>query len=406
MIDRINGYMARRFGVGTTAASFVRMHVWAVVFLIVLAQALPSHDAKIVVSRFRKNIAVQNVALGPNDARGFAKSPFGKDRFRIAWITGSEGHLIDKSYSEFVPNLVARNLPRIGGRRIGVDVYLINAMRVGDIYFSLLDAIESKPDMIVVSLNPAWALNPIATHQWTQLDSRAAVQLLSEPPSWPLAAKLLSPSDLAFGIGDKAFRPLRERSYYSRRIHNVVDDFGPLDRKGAAQAALAEKPTESQRILGMLTVDFWFTHRFHEPRAVGPVRWSQWIEKSNQGNSVLNRSILRAIAKELRDSGIPSYVYDAPVNSQWLATSKPLGAAVRGVEQQLERLRGNFTAPNILYQPITATRSLPPLVFRDVVHLKRAGPMGPYLARELCRLVAQVGDGTQCAPVRRGQFGG
>jgi hypothetical protein len=396
MIERINSYAARRFGVGTTAGSFVRIHVWALVFLVVLSLALPSQEV-ILANQFTRYVSSRALTLGTNDPRGFARSPFGKGRFRIAWITGSEGRYEHKNYQPFLASLVARPLRGINGRRIAVDVYLLDAMRIADIYFALLDAMESKPDMIVLSLNPLLALNPLATHQWKNLDSGAALQLLSKPPSWPLAAMLLSPADLAWGVADKAFRPLKDRNYYSDRIHRIVDDFGPLDRAGLPAASAAQKPTQYQRVLSGPTVNFWYQYRLHEPLAHrSPRQWAQWFDASNQGKSELNKIILRAIARELRDSKIPSFVYDAPVSGHLLRTSKALDAAVGGIERQLEDLRGSFTAPNILYQPVTATRLVPSLQFFDIMHLARAGAMGPYLAGELCRLVAQVGYRSNC----------
>ncbi len=391
MIERINGFAARRFGVGTTAGSFVRIHVWAVGFLVVLSLVLPAHAAQ-VATQFTKNPSVENLALDVNDPRGFARSPFGKVRFRIAWITGSEGDITDVNYREFLPSLITKQLAGINGRRIGVDAYVLDGMRAADDYFTLLDVIQSKPDMIVMSLNPTWITSPMAIHQSTQLDSRAAVQLLSKPTSWPLAAGLLSPSDLAWGLANSAFQPLENRQYYSNRIHKLFDDFGPLSRDGRAAALAVRKPDRSQLILGMLPVNFWFQYRLHEPRAWhSAIQWARWMERASQVNSGINKLILRAIATELRDSKIPSYVYDAPVNSQWLATNSEFAAAVGGVERHLEQFRSNFAARNIRYQPLSATRFVPPLAFHDVMHLRRAGPMGPYLAGELCQLISQVG---------------
>ena len=406
MIDRINAFATQRFGIGTTAGSFVRIHVWAIVFLVAVSLVWPSHKEYFVAKGVRGNLSVRNVALDPNYPRGFAPSPFGKDRFRIVWITGSEGHFRPKNQRLFLPIVVTKQLPMIDGRPLGVDMYFLSGIRIADIYFALLDAIKTKPDMIVVTLNPAWALNPISTHQWTQLDSPAAVQLLSKPSSWPLAASLFSPSDLAWGVVDKAFRPLKDRNYNSQRIHRIVDDFGPLDRNGLREASNAQKPTKSQRLSTMDTVGFWLQYRLHEPRDTQSLTWwAQMFEKSNEGRSALNKIILRAIAKELRDSKIPSLVYDAPVNNQWLARNKALDTAVSGVERQLEELRGSFTARNILFEPRTASRFLPPLQFRDMVHLKEAGAMGPYLVRALCRLVAQTGEASSCTP-SKGRFGG
>ncbi len=109
------------------------------------------------------------------------------------------------------------------------------------------------------------------------------------------------------------------------------------------------------------------------------------MHQSNEGRSGINKIILRAIAKALRESRLPSYVYDAPVNRVFLETSKPLDNEVRGIEHQLEQLQPSFSTPNIRYQPLTAGRFVSGLSFRrqDVIHMRRAEPLGPY-SQESC----------------------
>ena len=390
---------------GRRAGSFLRIHVWAVVFLVVISLVLPSHDPV----RRHTNNPVQTLTLGLSDQRAFDKSPFGKDRFRIAWIAGSEGeNFANGRKSGYVANLVVNELPQIAGRPIGVDMYFLPAMRQADIYFALLDAIASKPDMIVISLNPVWVLDPIATHQWAQLDAKAAKELVGQPTQWPLAASLLSPSDLAFGLAGAAFKPFRDRSYYSTKLQDLVKDLGPLDRSDLAQITKAQKPDRYQALLAVGSPQLLVSvPPARTDAATGPDAWAKWINHSNSGQNGLNKALMRAIAKELRKSKIPSYVYLAQINSGWLATSKPIQNAMGGVEKQLEDMKGDFNAPNIRFQPLNASRFAQPLAFLsgDPVHMRQAGPLGTYIAQQLCRLEAQTGQ-TDCASPNGGTGNG
>jgi hypothetical protein len=421
MIERINGFVARRFGgVGTTVGSFVRIHVWAIAFLVVISLVLPTRAGKLdsapgfpsQIPLFSSNASkiLQRLTLDGADQRAFRKSPFGKQRFRIAWIAGSEGAVYPPDHREgtYLAALAAKVLPKIDGRRVGIDLYAMPGIRLADIYFALLDAIKSKPDMIVIALNPVWVLNPVATHQWTQLDSKAANILIDKPPSWPLAASMLSPSDLVWGWASAHLKAVDDRASYSDDLQNLVKDLGPLDRSKLAEATKAQTPDRTQQVLSESTLAFWFEHRLHEPRASGPDSWAKWIAESNKGESALNDMLLRAIAQELRAAKIPSYVYLAQVNSGWLTTNNAVESAVGGVEHQLVDMRGSFASENILYQPITASRFVQPLVFRpgDPVHMQAAAAMGPYLAEQLCTLVAKTGHHANCPNVNGGAGNG
>ena len=293
---------------------------------------------------------------------------------------------------------MVRGIPEIDGRTVGVEVYSVAAMQPADAYFTLLHAIKTKPDMIVLSLNPVWTLDPIATHQWMQLDSNAARQILTKPNAWPIGAALLSPSDLMWSLASE-LEPFKDRSSYSDDIHSLVDDFGPLDRSDLTRAAATQRKDRYQQVLSTPAVGFWFTYRLHLGSFAHPARqWAQWIAQSNNGKHALNNMLLQATAKALRDSKIPSYVYLAQVSRTFLE-QRTFDRAIAGVERQLEQLRDDFTAPTILYQPKTATRFVRgQLIFRnaDPVHLKSAGAMGPYLAKQLCRLTFQVDLPTSC----------
>jgi hypothetical protein len=423
MIERINEFVARHArGVGTSARSFARIGGWTVLFLAFISILLPSREMTVAqvngpngkalagadgnalphvetfgVRRIEAKSPVQNLKLSDNDQRGFTRSPFGKQRFRIAWITGSEGGVFGPKGSEYLPSSVLAHIPEIAGRKPAVDLYFLVAMRNADIYFALLDALATKPDMIVLSLNPVFVLSPIAEHQWMQLDANAARQLLDKPASWPIAASLLSPSDLMWGLGSAALGPIRDRWYYGARIRGMFDDFGPLDRSGLLAASVAQKPDRYQAALNALPANFFLAHRAPTDSAGTPDYWAASLAVENDGQNGLNKTVLRAIGRELRDSKIPSYVYLAQVNNAFLKEA-PIREGLHGIEGQLADLRPEFAAPNILYQPTSIARFVAPQQFlrHDLVHLSQPGAFGPYVARQLCRLATQVGTKAVC----------
>ena len=67
-------------------------------------------------------------------------------------------------------------------------------------------------------------------------------------------------------------------------------------------------------------------------------------------------------------------------------------------DQSPTEILEGFTAPNIRYQPLNATRFVPPLEFvdNDLMHMTHADPMGPHLGSELCKLVHKVKDRAVC----------
>ena len=345
---------------------------------------------------------MQNLApLSLFDQRGFDKSSFGKDRYRIAWISGSEGEYFPPGKnSDYVANLVTKALPQIAGRPVGVDLYFLPAMRQADLYFALLDAIASKPDMIVMSLNPVWVLDPIATHEWTQLDAKAATQLIDRPAGWPIAASLLSPSDLMWGLAADAFetvpRPcvLQHQDPGRRRTTSAPSTARgwPWPRRAnRARTTRHSVPSASGSSTGSTS-----------PTAPVPRTGPRGSRSPTRETTRSTRCSSARPREALRDSKIPSYVYLAQVNSQWLATNPPIRKAVSGVEQQLADVRSDFSAGNIRFQPLNASRFVPGLVFQrgDVIHIQQPAAIGPYLADQLCRLARQTGQ-TGCNPTRK-----
>lgn len=412
-IERLAQLVTRRFGgVGTTRGSFFRIHAWAIAFLVAASALSPAHTGENRARLRYLGGGVQNLARAYGDQRAYVSSPYPrKQYFHIAWIQGSEGEVFRGELPvKAVAATVRDALPRIDGRPVVVDIYYFPGAFLGDEYLSLLDALAAKPDLVVFSLNPVWVLNPLAAHQWMPLDARAALELAGKPRDWPVAAAMFSPSDLGWGFAQSHLRPVAERTYWSTRIHDLVDKLGPLNRSKLTTATAAHKLTLTERVLHDHTYLFLFNRRLHLPagtaalltrRNMTPARWAQYMNVANEGHNQLNRLLLDAIARALKASGVPSYVYLSQIN--WLATDPAMGRTVSGIEHQLAGFQRAFTARNIRFQPKSASRFVAGMKFlpRDTVHLTATAGLGPYLARELCGLEAQLDKGATCTPIAR-----
>lgn len=411
MIDRINDSLARHFGgVGTTKASLIRIMVWLVVFLVLLSSFATTHDESDAARALRGPVQILNRPSA--DQRGFAPSPFGKREFHIAWIFSSEGYVAKGNGAplSMVAYDVQKSLPEIGGRKVVIDVYGFLGMGLGDLHLALMDALAAKPDLVLLSLNPVWAMNPVALHRVPELDARGAMAIAERPRDWPEGAALFSPSDLLWGLTQSKLTPVRERAYWSKEFHDLVDDLGPLDRSKLAEGALAHPPDETQKMLNTAAVTFWLKHRLGVLPDGGTARvekddWIRWINLSNRGDNQANARVLRAIGSELRESKIPSVVYLAQTNTTW-ASDPAFTEAVAGVEGQLRELAGSFRSRNILYEPRQMGRFVSGLVFSDAVHVTNPGTIGAHLATQVCSVLDRVGRGTGCRPLVGGSNGG
>ena len=165
------------------------------------------------------------VSLPLGDTRGFAPAaPPGS--YRIAWIGGSEILGVRPGHKSIIPGLVNDRIDSVDGKRTATDIYFLNAMRLGDELSALHRALASKPDLVVVSLNPVWVANDLAVQQWGYLDGLLARGSLWPPCGWPVAASLVSPGDVGWKGLSSLFGSIDDRLYWGTEL--TGEDRGPL----------------------------------------------------------------------------------------------------------------------------------------------------------------------------------
>lgn len=390
-----------RFGVTGSVASLVRIHLWIFVGLLAIAaiKPPPAHDQE--RSSYNLRIAssrVREIGADRNDWRGFHRSSADDSVFRIGWVGGSSLQSIGEGYYEFLPELVRERMPEIDGRPVDIDIYFLSGIRIFDEYVAVLDAIENDVDMLVVTLNPLWVFNDEAIQGWQNLNPTAAALLVDKPASWPLAAALLTPSDVLQGLTGGLFDATTDRWSYAAVVRDRLDGFTVLDRSVAPEP---DEPTELGRIAKMqVPVIFWGEQRDDRPPGLTPFEaQAALLESADPDGPTWNQHILGWMAAAIVDSKIPAFVYLAPVASESLAEPE-VDSAVAGIESHLGEYGDDFDAPSVRFDPLSIGRDLPPIQFNDLIHVGEAPALADYVAGLLCDFGEGQGLDPVCVPAQ------
>ena len=162
-----------------------------------------------------------------------------------------------------IPGLVNNRIGSVDGRRTTTDIYFLNAIRLADELAALKRALATKPDMVVISLNPVWVLNDLAVQQWSYLDGLIARGSLWPPSSWPVAASLVSPGDVGWRALSGVSDAVNDRLYWGTKLTEKTSKISFLDKvEGGKEPAL----TDLGELALRRPVDFWHEHYSAPPR--------------------------------------------------------------------------------------------------------------------------------------------
>ncbi len=393
----VKGFLDRYLGgAGRSLGSIVRiLAVAAVSFLLIGTMFFPDRHRTYEENNYNRvrGIASDDVARitsgGRSDLHGF-QPRVEDDSFRIAWVGGSSIQSVSETNYTFIPAEVARDLPTIDGREVTTDVYFLSGIRALDNYMAVLAAVEDEPDMIVVTINPAWVFNNTATRGWEELDPHAVQLLAADPQSASLFAPYLAPSDFVLGAASYASAPVRDRIRHSQAITDKLSGFTLLDR--TPSDAEPPPPDELAQIRAMnIPVAFWRKYRLAPvPDQTLGERQAQILLESDLDANSINRAVLDNMARITAESGIPTYVYVAPVNHEYLA-DPVVDTAVADIEAEIASHADRWSAPNQRFVPTNLSRFVEPFGFADLIHIQEPEAVSGYLTPELCEFLATTG---------------
>ena len=219
MADHLLARLKSLVGYVPSAWSLVRIACFAVLGLVLAGLVVPGHPGDASLSPYNRVKGAQRsqvVSLPLGDTRGFRPSDHPK-AFRIAWVGGSEMLGVKPGRAAVVPGLVNNRIKSVDGRRTRTDIYFLNALRLADELAAVERAVASKPDLLVISLNPVWVLNDLAVQQWGYLDGLLARGSVWPPSSWPVAASLVSPGDAGWKALSGVSAPVNDRLLLGHR---------------------------------------------------------------------------------------------------------------------------------------------------------------------------------------------
>lgn len=392
--DRLLGALAR-VGYAPTKWSVVRIPVFALAGLLLATLVLPARPGDLSADPY--NVAIpsrhaRNVSLPIGDARGFQPtSP--KRAYRVAWIGGSEMLGVDPQHRKFIPGMVGKRVGPVDGKPVSTDIYFLNAIRLTDELAAVQTAVESKPDLVVVSLNPVWALNDVAAQQWGYLDGGLARHSLWPPSSWPVAASLVSPGDLGWRVLSGLSRPVADRYDWGVDLLDKTSGLTVLDE--VADPPI-EEPSGLAKLAATRPVDFFFNQALpFDPSADLAETQTRILEREAMSTSSFNRQVLRQILATIRRAHVDAYLYMPPISPEIFAQPRAR-QALRWVRKELASATAGQTTDRVLLDPKGLQARVPEMWFKDIVHVYHPGPEADVIAKDICGLLVSRGKQPRC----------
>lgn len=408
MIRNVNDVTAlidRRFGAGLARpVSLLRTLVWVVVGIYLIGLLAPAPKAGLASIPYNKvalrHTSVRDLILDKNDARGWVQRRKDPSKFTIAWIGGSTIQTVRTYHHGFIPVDVTRRLPRINGKPVRVNMYLMEASRIYDLYAATAEALRSKPDMLVLDLNPIWLFNPNAIQSWPNFNPAVLGSLITDPGNWPLLAATDSPTDVALSAGGSHLGAVRNRWSYAEKLRSLVNNLSPKPKT-------IDPKVTPPRLTGVALVAsmqnayaFWNAYRLIPANTPVSKRYPAFMAQAKTDGSALNDSIVARTLQMIGKSRIPSVAYTSAVNPKELADPS-VDATLRRIESHLGAIAGHNSFPTLRVQSRSAVRYVTGLKFRDMVHTTFDPPIVDYLSGVICAQLKRSRPTSTCAPTPR-----
>lgn len=393
--DRLLARLRELVGFVPTRWSLVRIACITVGALVIVSQLIPYRPGNIGSSYYNTNLGTDHsrvVSLGLGDTRGF-KTPQHPHTFRIAWIGGSEVLGVNPKARSVIPGLVNDRIRSVDGRPARTDIYFLNAIRLGDELAALKKALSTKPDLVVVSLNPVWVLNDLAVQQWGYLNGDLVRGSLWPPSDWPVAASLVSPGDVGWRVLSRVSSAVRDRFDWGVQMTKKTSGLSFLHTvPGGKEPA----PKGLALLAQSRPVDFWQRHFDRPPKNATLIRTQLSIlTRELASKSDFNERILKEMFDSVRRAGVDTYFYMPAIAPQVYAD--PEGTRyINALEKRLAEVTKGLTNSRVHFDPHGLQDRVPPTKYEDIIHKLHPGPEVKVLTGDLCALLEQRGHRTDC----------
>lgn len=367
--------------------SMVRTGLWFMAFMLIAHIVVPDTKPVLPHETELKDINVVPVATTPSDLRyvRLDMSPLPPQSY--FWVAGSSIALKETEDSEytFFQDEIQPYMPE--GAQSYVSVKM--GQRLLDNYTLVLDAIERKPEAIIVTLNPFWLINDSTIFFKTNVMNHGARTWLNKT-DWPLYALLTSPGNILWGVIGHHHKVTANGYDYLKLI---VDPFMGKKKKKKKKTPTTDTVLEGHvkienftETKGKLSYDrplvFWVTQRMDRLMPENAIADNLvWQEKAlsiqDTQNNDFSERLLANMFKKLEESGIPALLYIPPVSPDLRKTD-----AYKSYENVVTRIKNiahDNKAANITFIGDIPDHVENTLVFRDHLHLQNSGKLPEFL---------------------------
>lgn len=393
--DRLIAWLGEAIGYQPTRWSLARIAAISAVALALAPVVVPSRPADTRDAPYNRGLATpaaRNVTLPLGDTRGFGPTPRPK-AFRIAWVGGSEVLGVGAKHRAFIPAVVTDQIGSVDDKLVSTDIYFLNAIRLVDELTAMTAAVATKPDLVVVSLNPFWVLNDLAVQQWGYLDGVLALHLRGSPTAWPVAASLVSPGDAGWKLLSVLSDAVNERFDWGVDLTERTSDLSFLDQVENAEPA---SPTPLARLAERRPVDFFFARDIASEGGVDLTATQlRLLKREIDSTSSFNQTVLSQMVGIARRSGIDTYFYMPPIapDAYRLPAAKEYLDVLR---DRLAAATGDQTGAHVVFDPQGLQDRVPTTAYEDTIHVLDPRPEARVLTADLCALLVTWGRQPEC----------
>ena len=385
----------------------VRIAGWTVLF-VALTNLIPVPPVDVPYKKLLEETQVTQLNTTGSDPR-WVRSDF--DAFpqtdgykNIAWLTSSSVLLLKATAQEggdiwssvdFVPDKVNQMLNVKYDVKTKEFLYLIPASRILDTYTMAMDAVAREPDVIVVALDPFWIYNNKAVFYRDPVFNHGA-RLWWNADDWPMQFVLASPGNHLWNILGQHISLVSLRNDYQVFLIDQFKklmgrDLKDLSKKVVATAGKSDKPAvkllQSLRFwLLFRTYDGDLSRMYNDGKINVTGMQAAAISQTDTGPEAWPDTLVKRMLKRLKDSGIPTLVYIAPVSPDMTKPQLALDgyssvlSAFRSykAEHETERFQILVDFPDEVISSID---------FQDYIHLDKGGAFPEYLSGRVAGLV-------------------
>jgi len=241
-------------------------------------------------------------------------------------------------------------------------------------------------------LNPFWALNDKALFSSSMVFGHAT-EFWWNRRDWFRQFLLVPPRAHLWSFLGRRFPSIRKQFDYKRQLVAQVQRHLGTEAaealKTLAQPANAGRRKEAGHVTYKRAIVFWVAQRLCRDSFASLITQNGLnlalfeacaLAASEVDRATLATRTLRDTLRLLRDSGIPTLVYVAPV-APALSSDPAFAAAYRRVRKRLSTLGSEYRGPTLLFEAEFPAQVRASLVFDDYLHLTDPGAL-PYHLRD------------------------